>query len=194
MAIDFFVLRQVSELVHQKIEEAKKSVPKAYTAATDASGAFAGDIARAKAEAAPKERNIPAEVTGEHRHKAAQGAHDTITSHLKAGKGVAVYLQKEPKFGEEHEGELDRHYLVPHSDGSTYLVSGKKTHKVSGMSAGPHGFISIMPHGSGKRSVSAVGYIPGNREHIRTFDAAQAEATGLGKKFKMKLRGAPTFD
>jgi hypothetical protein len=194
MAIDFFVLREVTKLIEQKIEEAKKSVPKAYTAATDESGVFAGDIAKAQAAASPRSRNIAAEVTAAGRQKNAQGTHDTISGHLKSGRGVAVFLQKEPKFGDEHEGELERHYLVPHEDGSTYLISGKKTHKVSGMSAGPHGFISIMPHGSGKRSVSSVGYIPGSREHVRTFDPGQVEKTGLGKNFKMRLRGAPTLD
>jgi hypothetical protein len=192
MAIDFFVLRQVTQLIEQKLEEARKSVPKAYTAATDASGVFAGDVAKSKAQVTPPSRNIPAEVTGAARQKAAQATHDTISGHLKTGKGVAVYLQKEPKFGDEHEGELERHYLVPHSDGSTYLVSGKKTHKVSGMSAGPHGFISVMPHSSGKRAVSAVGYIP--TTGIRTFNAGQVESSGMGKNFKMKMRGMPELD
>ena len=192
MAIEFFVLRQVTQLIEQKLEEARKSVPKAYTAATDASGVFAGDVAKSKAQVTPPSRNIPAEVTGAARQKAAQATHDTISGHLKSGKGVAVYLQKEPKFGDEHEGDLERHYLVPHSDGSTYLVSGKKTHKVSGMSAGPHGFISVMPHASGRKSASAIGYI--SSSGIRTFNADQVERTGLGKKFNMRLRGNPTLD
>ena len=190
MAIDFFVLRQVSELIEQKLEEAKKSVPKAYTAATDASGVFAGDIARAQAQ--PKSRNIAAEVTGDARQKAAQAVHDTISGHLKAGKGVAVFMQKEPKFGDEHEGELERHYLVPHNDGSTYLISGKKTHKVSGMAAGPHGFISVMPHGTGRRAVSALGYI--STSGVRTFDADQVQRSGMGKTLKMRLSGPPALD
>jgi hypothetical protein len=192
MAIDFFVFRQVTQLIEQKLEEARKSAPKAYTAATDASGVFAGDVAKSKAQVAPRPKNIAAEVTGEARHKAAQASHDAISGHLKGGKGVAVFLQKEPKFGDEHEGELERHYLVPHSDGSTYLMSGKKTHKVSGMSAGPHGFISVMPHSTGKKSVSAVGYIP--TSGIRTFDPAQVQSSGMGKKFKMKMRGMPELD
>lgn len=192
MAIDFFVLRQVTQLIEQKLEEARKSVPKAYTAATDASGVFAGDVAKSKATVAPPSRNIAAQVTGDARQKAAQSAHDQITGHLKSGKGVAVYLQKEPKFGDEHEGELDRHYLVPHSDGSTYLVSGKKTHKVSGMSAGPHGFISVMPHSSGRKAVSALGYI--STSGVRTFDPEQVQRSGLGKDFKMRIRGTPNLD
>jgi len=198
MAIDFFVLRQVTDLIEQKLEEARKSVPKAYTAATDASGVFAGDVARSKAAAQPKDSTASAvtDVTGKAREDSAKKIHDRIHGHLKAGKGVAVYLHKEPKFGDEHEGELERHYIVPHTDGH-YLVSGKKTTKIAGMSAGSHGFISVMPHASGRRSASPLGYIPagsGHEQHIRTFDPEQVERSGLGKAFKMRLRGTPTLD
>lgn len=197
MAIDFFVLRQVTQLIEQKLEEARKSVPKAYTAATDASGVFSGDIARAKAAAGPKDmtKTAVADVTGKARQQASTKVHSVIAGHLKAGKGVAVFLHKSPQFGDEHEGELERHFLIPHQ-GETYLVSGKKTHKVAAMSPGSHGFIGIMPHASGRRSVSPVGYIPAGHaaeEDIRTFDPEQVEKTGLGKNFKMRLRGMPQF-
>jgi hypothetical protein len=200
MAIDFFTLRQVTGLIEQKLEEAKRAVPKAYTAATDASGAFAGDIARSKAESGSNPRftdqGVITGVTAKAREESARKIHDTIHGHLKAGKGVAVFLHKEPKFGEEHEGELERHYIVPHTDGH-YLVSGKKTIKIAGMAPGGHGFISIMPHSTGRKSASPVGYIPagsGSEQHVRTFDPEQVERSGLGKGFKMKLRGAPTLD
>lgn len=197
MAIDFFVLRQVAKLIEQKIEEARKSVPKAYTAATDASGVFAGDVARTKAAAQPTDstRTAVADVTGKAREHNAKKVHDTIHGHLKAGKGVAVYLQKQPAFGDEHEGDLERHYIVPHSDGN-YLISGKKTVKIASMTPGSHGFIGLMPHASGKRSASALGYIraaTGDERHIRTFDTDQVERSGLGSKFKMRLRGTPEF-
>ncbi len=197
MAIDFFVLRQVTKLIEQKLEEARKSVPKAFTAATDASGVFAGDIAKAKAGANPRftDAGVIASVTGGAREKNANKVHDILHGHLKAGRGVAVYLQKEPKFGGEHEGELDRHYIVPHSDGH-YLVTGKKTVKIASMTPGAHGFISVMPHSTGRRSASPVGYIPaagGDERHLRTFDADQVGKSGIGKKFKMSLRGTPEF-
>ena len=198
MAIDFFVLRQVTELIEQKLEEARKSVPKAYTAATDASGVFAGDVARSKAAVQPKDTTASGttNVTGKARGESAKKIHDQIHGHLKSGKGVAVYLHKEPKFGDEHEGELERHYIVPHTDGH-YLVSGKKTTKLAGMNAGSHGFISLMPHTSGRKSASPLGYIPagmGSEQHFRTFDPEQVERSGLGKGFKMRLRGMPTLD
>ena len=197
MAIDFFVLRQVTQLIEQKLEEARKSVPKAYTAATDASGVFAGDVARAKAAAEPKDmtKTAAADVTGKARHEASTKVHSSIAGHLKAGKGVAVFLHKSPQFGAEHEGELERHFLVPH-EGETYLVSGKKTHRVASMTPGSHGFISIMPHSSGRRSASPVGYIPAGHkgeQDVRTFDPEQVERSGLGKNFKMRLRGMPQF-
>jgi len=200
MAIDFFVFRQVTQLIEQKLEEARKTAPKAYTAATDASGAFAGDIAKSKAATAPNpkytDQGVISSVTGKAREESAKKIHDTISGHLKGGKGVAVFLHKEPKFGEEHEGELERHYIVPHTDGH-YLVSGKKTTKIASMSPGSHGFISIMPHSSGRRSASPMGYIPagvGHEQHVRTFDSGQVERSGLGKGFKMRLRGTPTLD
>jgi hypothetical protein len=199
MAIDFFTLRQVTSLIEQKLEEAKRAVPKAYTAATDASGAFAGDIARTQAAQTenPKfsDKGIIHSTTAGARHSSAKMIHGTIAGHLKNGRGVAVFLHDTPEFG--NEGELDRHYLVPHSDGSTYLIKGKKTIKVSSMSPGEHGFISIMPHGTGKKSIKPVGYIPagtGNEQHIRTFDPEQVERTGLGKNFKMRIGGNPTLD
>lgn len=197
MAIDFFVLRQVTKLIEQKLEEARKSVPKAYTAATDDSGVFAGDIAKAKAGVNPRftDAGVIASVTGSARETNAKKVHDTLHGHLKAGRGVAVFMQKQPVFGGEHEGELERHYIVPHSDGH-YLVSGGKTTKIAGMTPGSHGFISIMPHASGKRSASPIGYIPaagGDEKHLRTFDPEHVEKSGLGKKFKMKLRGTPEF-
>jgi hypothetical protein len=197
MAIDFFVLRQVTKLIEQKLEEARKSVPKAYTAATDASGVFAGDVAKSMAAAQPRDKTATAaaDVTGKAREENAKKVHSSLHGHLKSGRGVAVYLQKEPKFGGEHEGELDRHYIVPHSDGH-YLVSGKKTTKIASLTPGSHGFISIMPHASGKRSASPIGYIPaagGDEKHLRTFDPEQVEKSGMGKQFKMKLRGTPEF-
>lgn len=197
MAIDFFVLRQVTQLIEQKLEEAKRSVPKAYTAATDASGVFAGDVARAQAAAQPKDstRTAVADVTGKAREENARRVHDIIHGHLKSGKGVAVYLQREPSFGDEYEGDLERHYLVPHSDGN-YLITGGKTVKIASMTPGSHGFIGLMPHASGRRSASPVGYIRaagGDERHIRTFDADQVERSGLGSKFKMRLRGTPEF-
>ena len=197
MAIDFFVLRQVTQLIQQKIEEARKSVPKAYTAATDASGVFAGDVAKSKAAVQPKDytASAVADVTGKAREENSKKVHAALHGHLKAGRGVAVFMQKKPVFGGEHEGELERHYIVPHSDGH-YLVTGGKTVKIAGMTPGSHGFISVMPHSSGNRSVSPVGYIPaaaGDEKHFRTFDTDQVERSGLGKRFKMKLRGTPEF-
>ena len=166
----------------------------AYKAATNSSGEFAGDIARASK---PKLDSVTADVTYAARAHSANKVHALISTHLSSGRGVAVHMQPTPEFGAEHEGDLSRHHLVMH-DGKTYLVSGKKTIEVASMNPSASGFVSIMPHATrGKRSVSPIGYIPagaGGADSIRTFNPSDIERTGFGKTMKMKVPGTMELD
>ena len=194
MAINFFTLRQVTQLIAQKLEEAKRSVPAAYTAAINKDKTFAKDMAQLNTVKLTN-KDIAGSVTGAARSESSKKLHGHINTHLQGGRGVAVYLQKEPVFGKE--GELDRHYIVPHTDGH-YLVSGKKTTRIAAMIPGEHGMIAVMPYSKGNRSASPIGYIPagtGSQNDIRTFAPDQVEKSGIGSKFKMRIQGGtPTLD
>lgn len=196
MAINFFTLRQVTQLIAQKLEEAKRSVPAAYTAATRPDGTFAKDMAQLNTVKLTN-KDIAGSVTGAARSESSKKLHGHINTHLQGGRGVAVYLQKQPGFGADQEGELNRHYIVPHTDGH-YLVSGKKTTKIASMIPGEHGMIAVMPYSKGNRSASPIGYIPagaGSHNDIRTFASDQVEKSGIGPKFKMRIQGGtPTLD
>ena len=166
----------------------------AYKAATNSAGEFAGDIARASK---PKLDSVTADVTHAARAHSANKVHALISTHLSSGRGVAVHMQPTPEFGAEYEGDLSRHHLVKHDD-KTYLVSGKKTIEVASMNPSASGFVSIMPHATGrKRSVSPIGYIPagaGGADSIRTFNPSDIERTGFGKTMKMKVPGTMELD
>lgn len=196
MAINFFTLRQVTQLIAQKLEEAKRSVPAAYTAATRPDGTFAKDMAQMNTVKLTN-KDIAGSVTSAARSESSKKLHGHINTHLQGGRGVAVYLQKQPGFGAEQEGELDRHYIVPHTDGH-YLVSGNKTRKIASLIPGEHGMIAVMPYSKGNRSASPIGYIPGgtgSQNDIRTFAPDQVEKSGIGSKFKMRIQGGtPTLD
>ena len=196
MAINFFTLRQVTQLIAQKLEEAKRSVPAAHTAAINKDKTFAKDIAQLNTVKLTN-KDIAGSVTGAARSESSKKLHGHINTHLQGGRGVAVYLQKQPGFGADQEGELDRHYIVPHTDGH-YLVSGKKTTKIASMIPGEHGMIAVMPYSKGNRSASPIGYIPagaGSQNDIRTFAPDQVEKSGIGSKFKMRIQGGtPTLD
>jgi len=203
MAINFFTLRQVTQLIAQKLEEAKRSVPAAYTAAKKPDGTFAKDIDLLHPVKLTN-KDIAGSVTGAARSESSKKLHGHINTHLQGGRGVAVYLQKEPVFGADQEGELDRHYIVPHTDGH-YLVSGSgksgkkmKTTRIASMIPGEHGMIAVMPYSKGNRSASPIGYIPAGADShndIRTFAPDQVEKSGIGSKFKMRIQGGtPTLD
>ena len=194
MAINFFTLRQVTQLIAQKLEEAKRSVPAAHTAAINKDKTFAKDIAQLNTVKLTN-KDIAGSVTGAARSESSKKLHGHINTHLQGGRGVAVYLQKEPIFGKE--GELDRHYIVPDTDGH-YLVSGGKTTRIAAMIPGEHGMIAVMPYSKGNRSASPIGYIPAGADShndIRTFATDQVEKSGIGPKFKMRIQGGtPTLD